>query len=313
MTKSPLTLILSALLVIVISVSCKKGDIGPTGAQGPQGIVGPAGAAGTIFFSGTTTPDPNLGKVGDYYIDLATSVLFGPKTTSGWGVGFSMKGDPGAAGQTGAAGSPGTKIYSGTGAPASSLGIAGDFYLDTVAHTFYGPKLTTGWGLPVALQGATGPAGPQGPQGPAGSANVQYTPWFTSVWVGANPIYFDQSVPAITPDILNYGTVLVFGNLRGYPASVISAQAVEPLPVTLTYTSLAVPFLPVPQTDVWEAFATSANIHVQFTNNATIYLPGAFPYQKSLFRLVIIPGGVAIPLNIGYKELKTYLHVNMPD
>jgi hypothetical protein len=33
----------------------------------------------------------------------------------------------------------------------------------------------------------------------------------------------------------------------------------------------------------------------------------------SQFRCVIVPGGVSVPLGISYKELKTWLHANIPD
>lgn len=48
---------------------------------------------------------------------------------------------------TGPAGAPGTKIYSGAGAPANTLGINGDFYVDTTAGAvkLYGPKVSGNW------------------------------------------------------------------------------------------------------------------------------------------------------------------------
>ena len=44
------------------------------------------------------------------------------------------KGTPGAAG---AAGSPGTTWRHGSGAPSNSLGVDGDFYVDTVTDFYY--------------------------------------------------------------------------------------------------------------------------------------------------------------------------------
>ena len=308
MSIRPVTLAVITPLIALFIIGCKKGDTGPAGPQGPQGkpgVVGPAGANGTIIYSGTTTPAPSLGDVGDYYLDLSTDVLYGPKGASGWGTGFPMKGDTGATGQTGPAGTPGTKIYAGTGAPDSTLGVVGDYYVDTVAHTFYGPKLGAGWGLPIMLQGAAGPAGP------AGTANVQYTPWFAPVnswhfWIETGDIYTwftDQKVPALTIDIMESGTILVYGQLVGYNTSIVpSGGAVAQLPIFLG------------TTDVWEAFATNTNIQIKYTNSNNsfdIYSP--FPYRNSSFRVVIIPGGVSVPLNIPYGQLKNYLHVNFSD
>jgi hypothetical protein len=56
---------------------------GPTGATGADSSVtgpsGPSGSAGTKIFSGTGAPDPGLGAVGDFYIDLLTGTFYGPK------------------------------------------------------------------------------------------------------------------------------------------------------------------------------------------------------------------------------------------
>ena len=115
-------LFIAASLIII---SCGKdgatGPIGPTGATGATGAVGPAGPAGangtngSIIYSGTTNPATTVGVTGDFYINLITGVLFGPKTATGWGNGIALRG---AAGATGAAGS---QIYSGAGAPAGSV------------------------------------------------------------------------------------------------------------------------------------------------------------------------------------------------
>ena len=78
-------------------------------------------------------------------------------------------------GEQGPPGLPGTNgstVLNGTGAPASSTGQPGDFYLDTAADTLYGPKTTTGW--PSTGTSLVGKPGPQGPTGPAG-AGATYT------------------------------------------------------------------------------------------------------------------------------------------
>lgn len=48
-------------------------------------------------------------------------------------------------GNAGTNGAPGSVIYSGSGAPTSGLGIAGDFYIDTTNAAFWGPKTVSGW------------------------------------------------------------------------------------------------------------------------------------------------------------------------
>mgnify|MGYP002744513213 FL=1 len=92
---------------------------------------------GNTILSGTETPTATLGNVGDYYLRLPVYDFYGPKTAEGWGTPVSLKGAP--------AGQSGSKIYSGSGAPAADKGIEGDWYIDTVNKRLYGPKTATGW------------------------------------------------------------------------------------------------------------------------------------------------------------------------
>lgn len=86
-------------------------------------------------------------------------------------------------------------ILNGKGAPKSSLGIDGDFYIDVRSLLIYGPKTKGKWPTPQNIQGPTGPSGsdgkngadgkaistanvntvvgPQGPQGPTGPTGPQ--------------------------------------------------------------------------------------------------------------------------------------------
>ncbi len=79
------------------------------GPQGPQGIQGPAGtdgidgldgADGRTILSGTVDPTTE-GVDGDFYLNTATSVLFGPKNVT-WPTGVSLVGPAGADGADGA-------------------------------------------------------------------------------------------------------------------------------------------------------------------------------------------------------------------
>ena len=87
---------------------------------------------GNSFHTGTQTPTAAVGNVGDFYLNTATSELYGPKTAEGWGTPKSMSG---------------AKMIAGSGAPAADKGAEGDWYLDTVAKRLYGPKTSTGWGV----------------------------------------------------------------------------------------------------------------------------------------------------------------------
>jgi hypothetical protein len=72
-----------------------------------------------------------------------------------------------AAGRT-AASIPNT-ILNGKGAPLASLGINGDFYIDTRSLLIYGPKAKGKWLVPQNLQGPIGATGVTGSDGKNGS------------------------------------------------------------------------------------------------------------------------------------------------
>jgi hypothetical protein len=44
-----------------------------------DGIDGPTGATGTLILAGTGAPSPSIGRIGDFYIDLASGLFYGPK------------------------------------------------------------------------------------------------------------------------------------------------------------------------------------------------------------------------------------------
>ena len=81
----------------------------------------------------------------------------------------------GVPGPTGAQGTDGARMWSGTGAPSAGLGRSGDFYVDTTSNAgkLYGPKTSGGWGSGISLQGGQqGPTGPTGAAGPTGAGST---------------------------------------------------------------------------------------------------------------------------------------------
>lgn len=121
--------------VIDSAATCPKGykalnwsQTGPAGAQGPQGTQGPqgptgatgstgaAGANGSMVLNGTGSPADSLGSNGDFYLDTAADVLYGPKASGTWPTpGTSLVGNSGPQGAQGPAGptgpaGPGTTI-----------------------------------------------------------------------------------------------------------------------------------------------------------------------------------------------------------
>ncbi|MDR9366996.1 MAG: hypothetical protein RI575_16795 [Balneolaceae bacterium] len=70
-------------------------------------------------------------------------------------------GEQGPEGPVGPAGEDGSMILAGTGAPSSDTGSIGDYYLDSDNAELYGPKVESGWGTPLSLQGPPGADGSQ--------------------------------------------------------------------------------------------------------------------------------------------------------
>lgn len=254
------TVLLALFPIVLFFARCSKtGSQGATGAAGATGPVGPAGANGTLIYGGTTTPPASLGDSGDYYLDLATDYLYGPKTASGWGSGIDLHGTSGAAG---------SQIYSGGTTPASTLGNVGDYYLDNATYVLYGPKTASGWGTGIVLKGATG------------TANVIYSAWNyadnyrDSTIDGTYEEIATLLAPSLTAADLSTATIEVFFTF---------GAGDFPLP----YTSYAgdkgstISFIP----------KSGQIIITRFTFDNSASIPMSSVLQ---FRFVIIPGGVSV-------------------
>jgi hypothetical protein len=64
-------------------------------------------------------------------------------------------------------------LLSGKGAPKSTVGIDGDFYIDTNKMNIYGPKTKGKWPSPVSLKGEPGTNGTNGTNGIAGATGAK--------------------------------------------------------------------------------------------------------------------------------------------
>jgi hypothetical protein len=175
--------------------------------NGTTGPTGSPGVDGAKFYSGSSGPTGSFGSSGDFWLDVNAGVLYGPKASGSWGAGIQLQSGPqgptgpqstvagptgptgvsnvtgpsgpvgstGATGPTGATGVRGATLLAGQGAPLSNYGENGDWYIDTLAADFYGPKSGGTWGSAtidlLAITGPTGAAsmvtGPTGSTGPA--------------------------------------------------------------------------------------------------------------------------------------------------
>ena len=291
---------LFAVVVLLITSCGKNGAVGPVGPAGSQGstgaagVVGATGADGTKIYSGVTAPDATLGATGDFYINTATSGFYGPKTSTGWGSPFSLKG------ATGATGAAGSTINSGIVAPDATVGANGDYYLNTVTYLFYGPKIGGTWPAPINLKG---------PKGDPGTANVIYSDWIQpltytkTVVFSTNTFTYNIAEPKITQDILDHGVVVVYGKLNGYVSTIWPTDQVSPLPIIINYLSGT-----TSEIDTWSGVYSLGNVQISMKNNNNIY--GSISNAHS-FRYVIIPGGVKISsLHLkNYNQLMSELHI----
>ena len=66
-------------------------------------------------------------------------------------------------------------LLSGKGAPKSTKGIDGDFYIDTNNMNIYGPKTNNKWPAPVPMKGTPGTNGANGTNGSTGATGAKGT------------------------------------------------------------------------------------------------------------------------------------------
>jgi len=108
-----------------------------------------ANSIANTILSGDGVPAKTLGINGDFYIDIKTMNIYGPKKNNSWPLPVSMRGPQGPTGATGADGKNGSagSVSAGTAGPAGPQGPAG----------------------PAGPKGETGATGAQGPKGDAGT------------------------------------------------------------------------------------------------------------------------------------------------
>jgi hypothetical protein len=125
-----------------------QGEVGPAGATGPKGDKGDTGDAGAsgsngvdgkTILSGSGTPSSGTGVNGDFYIDTANNLIFGPKSAGAWGSGTSIVGPTGATGATGATGPQGATGSTGAAGATGATGtILADDDQSILAHQVFG-------------------------------------------------------------------------------------------------------------------------------------------------------------------------------
>jgi hypothetical protein len=193
--------------------------------------------------------------------------------------------------------SPGYGIWNGIGAPASTTGVNGDFYIDTATMRLYGPKVAGAWpNTYILLVGQPGPVGPSGAVGASGTPTAGQI----GVWAGATIM---QGVNAGT------GVTAAFAlNLNGSGALVATTNAtlVTPTLGVATATTLNKLTLTAPATSATLTIADTKTVTV----NATLTFAGTdgtvmtFPSASSTVltagnTATITKGFTLTPNNIG--------------
>ncbi len=103
----------------------------------------PVGTIGNTLLNGTGSPTVTVGNIGDFYLDVASIKLYGPKTTLGWPESFvslvgpqgeqgpqGPQGNPGAAGATGPQGAQGPQGEKGEQGEKGAAGADGQDGID---------------------------------------------------------------------------------------------------------------------------------------------------------------------------------------
>ena len=148
-------------------------------------------------------------------------------------------------------------------------------------------------------------------------AKAQYSDWFTPVnytvttKFGTINLDYTQAAPGITQDILDKGTVLVYGKLNGYATTLWATDQTAQLPIQIHYrigTAINI--------DTWSALPTAGNLRINLVSSTNAYSNDQAISHNHAFRYVIIPGGVKIGLanrssinTLGYAELCNTLHI----
>ncbi len=115
-----------------------------------------------ITYTGYGLPDPSVGRVGDMYIDLDTSILY-VMGADDWGI-FAVLPTP----VNGTNGLDGATWIVGDTTPTDDLGSNDDLYFNYVSLDIF-HKVDGTWIYLTTIAGQQGPAGPQGPAGADGT------------------------------------------------------------------------------------------------------------------------------------------------
>lgn len=148
----------------------------PTDLTAGVVLVGATGPQGTLVRYGTVNPTIGIGNNGDFYINTATSFLFGPKAGGVWPTGVSLIGPIGLTGPQGfqgVVGAQGVQGFTGSVGPQGTQGVVGATGATGAAGSqgfqgfqgFSGPQGSTGIDGRTVLSGVSAPSSALGANG----------------------------------------------------------------------------------------------------------------------------------------------------
>jgi len=179
--KNHLAIKFSALLCVITFM---PEDAFATGSKSTKfrSVAGRESSGVNTILNGRGVPKVTLGANGDFYIDILTFTIYGPKRNGKWPVGASLKGPQGIEGKAGekgvsgsqSSGARGEKGEKGERGERGEKGETGERGADGAqgavgATGATGPAGATGAAGPAGATGAAGPAGATGATGSAGS------------------------------------------------------------------------------------------------------------------------------------------------
>ena len=187
MMKKVITAALLGVMLLTLPTACVKETIEKVTVK-----------RGTKIWLNAGTPALDTGRIGDYYIDRLTGLLYGPKAETGW------IGTPIRLVSSHSLEEPNT-IHSGATRPATTIGKIGDLYIDTQAVKLYGPKTAQGWGQGVEIGGV-----PQTPPNDLPNYRLSEDGTTLLAWFNTQTLFIDMR----TDSRLNKVTEIAAGAFR---------------------------------------------------------------------------------------------------
>jgi len=123
----------------------------------------------TKIYSGNTDPASTVARNGDFYININSGTIYGPKSDLGWGLGLSLRGTDG---PTGPSGPTGVSGPTGASGPTGPTGVAGSSGVVILTQVEYDALPVVDPNVLYVISDATSPYIPTPAVGPTSSGLI---------------------------------------------------------------------------------------------------------------------------------------------